>query len=203
MKIFCIGRNYRDHAKELNNPVPSQPMVFGKFPTALLKDGKPFHYPEFSQEVHHELELVLKVKTHGKHIDPKFARKYYEEISVGIDFTARDVQAKLKAKGHPWEIAKGFNGSAPCGEFIPIDSLPNREEINFELKNNAKVVQTGNSKDMIFGFDTLIAHISKYFLLSKGDLIYTGTPAGVAEVQIGDVLTATIEGEQLMRCKIL
>ncbi len=203
MKIFCIGRNYRDHAKELNNPVPSEPMVFGKFSTALLKGNKPFHYPEFSNEIHHELELVLKVKTHGKHIDPQFARKYYDEISVGIDFTARDVQAKLKAKGHPWEIAKGFNGSAPCGEFVPIDSLPDRESINFELLKNGDSVQKGNSSDMIFHFDTLVAHISKYFLISKGDLIYTGTPAGVAEVKIGDELRASLEGQELLRCKVL
>lgn len=203
MKIFCIGRNYVDHAKELSNPVPSQPLVFGKFPTALLKGDKPFHYPDFSNEVHHELELVLKMNSHGKCIDPKFAHKYYDEISVGIDFTARDLQSKLKAKGHPWEIAKGFNGSAPCGEFIPIDSLPNRDAINFELLKNGEAVQNGNSQDMIFNFDTLIAHISKFFLISKGDLIYTGTPAGVAPVQIGDELTASIEGKQLLRCKVL
>ncbi len=202
MKIFCIGRNYVDHAKELNNPVPKQPLVFSKYPTALLYNNKPFFYPSFSKDVHFETELVLKICRNGKHIEERFAYKYYDEITVGIDFTARDVQSQLKAKGHPWEIAKGFNGAAPVGRFIPFDSLPNKDSINFSLTQNDQVVQQGNSQDMIFDFAKLIAHISKYFLIAKGDLIFTGTPAGVGPVQIGDTLLGSLEGEQVLTCRV-
>jgi len=202
MKIFCIGRNYVDHAKELNNPVPKQPLVFSKYPTALLHKGKPFFYPDFSKDVHYETEIVLKICRNGKHIEERFAYKYYNEMTLGIDFTARDIQAELKAKGHPWEIAKGFNGSAPLGEFIPIDELPDKEAINFSLTKNGEMVQQGNSKDMIFDFAKLIAHISRYFLIAKGDLIFTGTPAGVGPVQIGDYLEGTLEGKRVLRCSV-
>ena len=202
MKAFCIGRNYVDHAKELNNAVPSQPMVFSKYPTALVYDDKPFFYPEFSKNVHYEGELVIKMCKNGKNIQEEFAHTYFDEITVGIDYTARDIQSKCKEKGHPWEIAKSFNGSGPVGRFIPISSLKNKENIHFELHKNGEPVQIGYSKDMIFPFATLISHISKYFLIGKGDIIFTGTPAGVGPVNIGDRLEGYIEGNQLIRSDV-
>ena len=202
MKIFCIGRNYVDHAKELNNPVPKQPMVFSKYPTALLHKGKPFFYPEFSENIHYEAEVVLKMCRNGKYIQEEFAHKYFEEITIGIDFTARDLQSKLKEKGHPWEIAKSFNGSAPIGQFIPLDSLEDSKNIHFDLKKNGEAVQIGETKDLIFPFSKLIAHISQFFLIGKGDLIFTGTPAGVGPVVIGDYLEGSIEGERLLQCEV-
>ncbi|MBV6656041.1 MAG: fumarylacetoacetate hydrolase family protein, partial [Mameliella sp.] len=170
MKIICIGRNYAEHAKELNNPVPSSPVVFMKPPSALLVNNKPFYYPEFTQDLHHEVEIVLKVGKNGRHVQPEFAKEYYPEIGLGIDFTARDVQKRLKEKGHPWEIAKGFDGSAVISNFLPADQF-NHGAIEFELKKNGAVVQHGNTKDLLFSFDDIIVYVSKFFKLQMGDLI--------------------------------
>lgn len=202
MKIFCIGRNYVNHAKELKNPVPKKPLVFSKFPTSLLKDNQPFYYPDFSEDIHHELELVLKICKNGKKVQPQFAKDYYNEIGLGIDFTCRDIQSQLKAKGHSWEIAKAFDGSAPVSAFISLDSLADKQNISFSLKKNGQEVQAGESKDMIFDFDHLICYISQYFTLQKGDLIFTGTPEGVGPVAIGDKLEGFIEGEKLLDFEI-
>jgi len=187
MKIICIGRNYIDHAKELNNPVPAKPLVFMKPPSALLVNDKPFYYPDFTKDLHHEIEVVLKICKNGRHVQTEFAPSYYQEVALGIDFTARDVQAECKKKGHPWEIAKGFDDSAVLSRFVPIEKV-NRKAIEFELKKNGEVVQKGNTKDLIFSFDYLITYVSQYFKLQVGDLIFTGTPAGVGAVQIGDLL---------------
>jgi 2-keto-4-pentenoate hydratase/2-oxohepta-3-ene-1,7-dioic acid hydratase in catechol pathway len=185
MKIFCIGRNYSDHAKEMNSPVPKQPMVFMKPPKNL----------------HYEIEVVLRVCKNGRHVDKKFASNYYEEIGLGIDFTARDLQAQCKEKGHPWEIAKGFDGSACVSKFVSIDQY-DAGNLNFSLKKNGELVQQGNTKDQIFDYDTLIIYLSKFFRLQIGDLIYTGTPAGVGPVAIGDVLEGSIEGKKMLSCEI-
>ncbi|MEL6922786.1 MAG: fumarylacetoacetate hydrolase family protein [Bacteroidota bacterium] len=201
MKIICIGRNYVDHAKELNNPVPKQPLVFMKPASAILVNNKPLYYPEFTEDLHYELEVVLKICRNGRHVQPAFADKYYEQVGLGIDFTARDVQQRCKEKGHPWEIAKGFDGSAPISAFQPIDPF-DRSAIRFQLKKNGEVVQDGNTADMIFSFNDLICHVSKYFRLQVGDLIFTGTPAGVGAVQIGDVLEGFLEGQSILRCEI-
>ena len=187
MKIICIGRNYADHAAELNNPVPKQPLVFMKPPSALLVNNKPLYYPEFTQDLHYEVEIVLKIGKNGKYVQPEFAADYIESIALGIDFTARDLQRKCKEKGHPWEIAKGFDGSAVISEFIPLSKV-NRSAIEFELHLNNEKVQHGNTKDLIFSFEDIIVHVSKFFKLQMGDLIYTGTPAGVGPVKIGDQL---------------
>ena len=192
MKIICIGRNYVDHAKELNNPVPKQPLVFMKPPSALLVNNKPLYYPEFTKDLHYEAEIVLKVCKNGRHVQPEFADQYYDQIAFGIDFTARDVQAKCKEKGHPWEIAKGFDGSAAISNFIPLNQV-NSSSISFEMRKNEKVVQKGDTKDLIFSFGTIITYVSQYFKLQMGDLIYTGTPAGVGPVQIGDRLEGFIQ----------
>ena len=201
MKIICIGRNYIDHAKELNNPVPSKPLVFMKPSSAILVNGKPFYYPEFSRDIHYEAEIVLKVCRNGRHVQPEFASKYYDQIAFGIDFTARDLQSQLKAKGHPWEIAKGFDGSAPISEFIPLPEN-HQEGIHFHLLKNGEKVQVGNTKDLIFSFDYLITYLSQYFKLHQGDLIYTGTPVGVGPVKIGDRLEGFIEDAPLLRCEV-
>ena len=201
MKIFCIGRNYADHAKELNNDVPDEPVVFMKPPTALLKGNRDFYHPEFSENIHHELELVLRIAKNGKHISRKFASNYYEQLTVGIDFTARDIQAKLKEKKHPWEIAKGFDGSAVLGEWRSIKDF-DTNNINFSLSKNDELVQQGNSKDMLFDFDVIIEYVSQFFTLQQGDLIYTGTPAGVSKVSIGDSLKGYLNNEMLFRCSI-
>ncbi len=187
MKIICIGRNYVDHAKELNNPVPEEPVVFMKPPSALLVNNKPLYYPEFTKDLHFEVELVLKIGKNGRHVQPEFASRYYPELGLGIDFTARDLQSALKSKGHPWEVAKGFDGAAVISDFLTVEQL-NREAIAFELRKNGAVVQSGNSKDMIFSFDDIIVYVSKFFKLQMGDLIFTGTPAGVGPVKIGDQL---------------
>ncbi len=206
MKIICIGRNYIAHAKELNNPVPSQPVVFMKPPSALLINEKPFYYPEFSKDIHYETEIVLKICKNGRHVQPEFAMDYFKEVSLGIDFTARDLQSELKAKKHPWELAKGFDSSAVIGRFIPITQLPSVSNIEFHLDLNGEKVQHGFSKDMIFSFTDIICFVSKYFKLQMGDLIYTGTPAGVGPVQIGDQLNASImttDGMvEVLRCGI-
>jgi len=192
MKIICIGRNYIDHAKELNNPVPERPMFFMKPETSLLLKNKPFYYPDFSKEIHYETEIVVRINKLGKHIEEKFAHRYYNEIGLGIDFTARDLQKECKAKGHPWEIAKAFEHSAPISEnFINKEDLPGN--INFMLKLNENIVQKGYTNDMIFTFDKLISYVSTFFTLKIGDLIFTGTPAGVGKVKIGDNLKGYIE----------
>lgn len=202
MKIICIGRNYADHAKEMNAPVPEVPMFFTKPDTSLLRPGTPFFYPNFSKDIHYECELVVKINKVGKNIAQKFAHKYYDEIGLGIDFTARDLQAICKEKGHPWEIAKGFEGSAPISKnFIPKESL-DLENINFKLEKNGETVQKGFSKDMIFNIDQLISYVSQFMTLKKGDLIYTGTPEGVGPVQIGDVLSGFIGEEKMFDLKI-
>lgn len=202
MKIFCIGRNYAAHAAELNNDLPTSPMIFMKPSTALLTEGKPFYHPEFSKNIHYELEIVLKVCKNGKQIQPQFASQYYNEIGLGIDMTARDLQDELKSKGHPWEIAKGFDNSAVLGGFIPLDITGDKSEIKFELQKNGNVVQSGNTKQLIFDFNTLIVAISEYFTLQVGDLIYTGTPAGVGPIATNDVFEGYLEGKKLLSCEI-
>lgn len=201
MKIICIGRNYRDHAKELNNPVPKKPLIFMKPPSALLVNNKPLYYPEFTENLHYEAEIVLKVCKNGKHVQPEFAKRYYEEIAFGIDFTARDLQSQLKEKGHPWEIAKGFDGSAAVSDFMPLANVKD-ESVKFQMKKNNEVVQNGDTSDLIFDFDFIITYVSKFFKLQMGDYIFTGTPAGVGPVKVGDVLEGFIENEQMIRCEI-
>lgn len=200
MKIICVGRNYADHAKELSNAVPTKPILFMKPSTALLTDGRPFYHPDFSENIHHEIELVVKIKKNGKNINPKFAKDYYDEIGLGIDFTARDLQDQLKEKGQPWEIAKAFDNSAVLGGFIKVSSLP--DDIKFKLLKNDETVQQGSSTDMIFDINFLITYISKFFTLQVGDLIYTGTPAGVGKVVIGDKLEGYMGEEKLLGCEV-
>lgn len=202
MKIFCIGRNYADHAKELNNPVPAEPIIFMKPPTALVVNNKPFYYPNFTQDLHYEGEIVLRICKNGRSVQPEFAHRYYDAVAFGIDFTARDVQERLKQKGHPWEIAKAFDHSAPISPWIPLEELPNPKDIHFQLKKNGQLVQDGHTRDLLFSFEALIVHISRYFTLQKNDLIFTGTPAGVGPVQIGDVLEGIIEGRHMLTCTI-
>lgn len=198
MKIIAIGRNYAEHAKELNNPVPTSPVIFMKPDTALLKDNKPFYHPDFSQDVHHEIEVVLKISKEGKHISEKFAGNYFEEIALGIDFTARDIQQRQKEKGLPWELAKAFDNSAPVSNFVPKAQFADLYALNFNLDVNGQSRQVGNTKDLIFSFEFIIAFVSQYITLKKGDLIYTGTPQGVAKVNIGDRLEGYLEGEKLL-----
>lgn len=197
MKIICVGRNYVDHALELNNEVPENPVIFLKPDTALLKDNAPFYMPSFSNEVHYECELVIKIEKEGKFIEPQFAHKYYNEIGLGIDFTARDLQNQLKAKGLPWELAKAFNGSAAISNFVPKSSFENIQNINFSLAVNNTEKQNGNTSLMIFKIDYLISFISRYFTLKKGDLLFTGTPKGVGKVEIGDRLQGFLEKEPM------
>ena len=197
MKIICIGRNYLAHVKELDNALPTEPMFFMKPDTALLPAGEPFPYPNFSKEIHYETELVLRVCKTGKAIDEKSASEYYDAITVGIDFTARDLQSQCKAKGHPWEIAKSFDFSAPIGEFKKISDLRNTDDISFGMKLNGEWVQQGHSRDMIFSFDKIIAHVSRFVTLNEGDCIFTGTPQGVGEVHVGDRLELFLEGESM------
>lgn len=198
MKIIAIGRNYSEHAKELNNPIPSEPVVFLMPDTCILNNNKPFFYPDFSTDIHHELELVIKINRVGKHIEARFAHRYWDEITVGIDFTARDLQKRAKEKGLPWEKAKAFDGAAPLGQFIQKNNLIDPKAIGFHLLKNGELVQEGNSKDMLFSIDAIIAHVSQYFSLKMGDLIFTGTPAGVGPVQIGDRLEAFLEKDKLL-----
>lgn len=193
MKIICIGRNYANHAKELNNPLPQKPVFFLKPETSLLLRNKPFYYPEFSKAVHYEAELVFKISRNRKSIEEKFAGKYYSEVALGIDFTARDIQKECKAKGLPWEIAKGFDHSAALSPFIPLDALAHKEAIKFRLEKNGETVQTGISTDMIFPINKVISYVSQFITLKMGDIIFTGTPEGVGPVKIGDRLTGYIE----------
>jgi 2-keto-4-pentenoate hydratase/2-oxohepta-3-ene-1,7-dioic acid hydratase in catechol pathway len=202
MKIICIGRNYAAHAKELKNEVPVAPVFFMKPDTALLKDNAPFFYPSFSNDIHYEVELVVKISKNGKTILPQFAHKYYEQITVGIDFTARDLQQQCKEKGLPWEIAKSFDHSAVLGRFVNIADLQNKTQISFGLNLNNATVQQGDAAQMIFSIDQIIAYVSQFVTLKTGDLIYTGTPAGVGPVKIGDRLQAKIENELLLDFEI-
>lgn len=202
MKILAVGRNYSEHAKELNNPVPTEPVVFLKPDTSLLRDGKPFYHPDFSSDIHYEVELVIKIGKEGKHISEKFAKKYIESIGIGIDFTARDLQEKCKQKGLPWEIAKAFDHSAPIGKFILINELKDLRNISFSLEKNNTLVQKGNSADMIFSFEQIISYLSKRFTLKKGDLIFTGTPAGVGKINIGDKFEAFIGTQSLLSLEV-
>ena len=202
MKIICIGRNYIEHANELNNPVPEKPVFFMKPETALLQKNNPFFYPEFSNDVHYETELVIKINRNGKHIEEKFAKRYYSEIGVGIDFTARDVQSECKKKGLPWEIAKAFDQAAPVGKFIPLSNLPNPDNIQFSLKINGETRQQGSSADMIFSFDAIIAYVSKFVSLKTGDLIFTGTPKGVGPVKINDHFEVFLENTKLLEFNV-
>ncbi len=198
MKIICIGRNYVAHAKELGNEVPDEPVIFMKPKSALLNGFAPFYYPEFTNELHYECELVLRVCKNGRYIPEQYASTYFDAISVGIDFTARDIQDQLKSKGLPWEKAKAFDNSAAVGKFVNLTPNYNRNGIKFSFKKNGETVQNGNSDDMIFGFNSIIAHISNYFSVNIGDLIFTGTPAGVGECLVGDTLEAFLGEEQLL-----
>ena len=202
MKIIAIGRNYSQHAKELNNPIPEKPILFLKPDTSILKGNKPFYHPSFSTDIHHEIEVVLKICKEGKYIQQKFAHKYYEEIGLGIDFTARDLQANQKAKGLPWEIAKAFDHSAPVSEFILKEELGDLKNLSFKLFINEELRQSGNTSGMIFDFDGLIAYASIFFTLKKGDLIFTGTPAGVGPVKIGDQLKGYLNEVELINFEI-
>lgn len=202
MKIICIGRNYVDHIKELNNAIPTSPVFFLKPDTALLIRNRPFFYPPFSNEIHHEVELVLKICKVGKNIQKQFAHTYFDEIGIGLDMTARDIQDAAKQKGLPWAIAKGFDQSAPVSRFLPKSDFPDLKNIDFHLDLNGKTVQHGNSNLMMYDFDNIIVHISKYMTLRTGDYIFTGTPAGVGPIKIGDKLEAFIVSEKLLSCQV-
>ena len=202
MKIICIGRNYVDHIEELKSERPTEPVIFIKPDSAILLYQHPFVIPEFSNEIHHEIELIVKINKVGKYIDAKFSHKYYDEISVGIDFTARDVQNELKDKGLPWEKAKSFDGSAVLGEFLPKSQFNSLENITFELINNNKTVQKGNTSNMLWKIDEIISYVSQYFTLKIGDIIFTGTPEGVAAVKPDDVLEGFLEGHKLFRIQV-
>ncbi len=202
MKLICIGRNYAAHIDELKNERPEEPVVFIKPDSAILPKEQDFYIPEFSKDVHYEVEVLVKIKKVGKHIAKQFAHKYYDEIGLGIDFTARDLQSKLKAKGLPWEKAKGFDGAAVIGKWIPKDKFENIDEINFSLFKNGEKVQDGNTSLMLWKIDELIAHVSTYFMLKKGDILFTGTPAGVGKVSPNDYLSGMLEGEQLFEINV-
>lgn len=202
MKIICIGRNYADHAKELKNDIPKEPVIFIKPDSAVLQKRNPFYIPDFTANVHFELELVVKINRLGKHIQEKFAHKYYDEIGLGIDFTARDLQEECKEKGLPWEKAKAFDGSCVLGKFIPVQTLKNKSDIEFHLTKNGEVVQQGQSSQMLFDIDRIIAEVSRYFTLKIGDLIFTGTPAGVGKIEPGDELQGYLEGQPNLKVRV-
>jgi len=202
MKIICVGRNYAAHAKELGNDIPDEPVVFMKPKSALLQSHTPFYYPEFTNELHYECELVLRISKNGKYIQERHAANYYNGITVGIDFTARDLQQDLSAKGLPWEKAKAFDNSAAVGKFIDIVPGFNKKNINFSLYKNKELVQQANANQMIFNFESIIAHVSSFFSLNIGDLIFTGTPAGVGELVVGDELEGFIESEMLLKMEV-
>ncbi|HOZ96242.1 MAG TPA: fumarylacetoacetate hydrolase family protein [Niabella sp.] len=202
MKIFCIGRNYVAHAKELDNEVPEEPVVFLKPKSSLLKPHLPFYYPEFTNELHYESELVLRICKNGRYVSKRFAHQYYDAITVGIDFTARDLQNELKKKGLPWEKAKAWDNSAVIGKWRPLSDFPNPKNINFGFYKNDELVQQGNSGNMIYGFNSVVANISKYFSMNIGDIIFTGTPAGVGEVLPGDQLEGILEDEIVLNLKV-
>lgn len=202
MKLICIGRNYTDHIKELDNERPTDPVVFLKPDTAILLKKQPFFIPDFSNDIHHEVEILVKINKVGKYIDKKFAHKYYDEIGLGIDFTARDLQSDLKAKGLPWEKAKAFDGSAVIGNWLPKTNFKNLNDINFSLQKNNTLVQQGNTKLMLWKIDELIEYISKYFTLKIGDIIFTGTPSGVGRVEPNDILIGSIENQEVFKITI-
>jgi 2-keto-4-pentenoate hydratase/2-oxohepta-3-ene-1,7-dioic acid hydratase in catechol pathway len=202
MKIICIGRNYADHAKELKNEVPKEPVLFLKPETAVILKRHPFFIPDFSNDVHHELELVIRINKLGKHIEERFAHTYYNELTLGIDFTARDLQSKLKSKGLPWERAKAFDGSAMVGKFVNKQLYADLNNLNFRLEKNGKIVQNGNTREMLFSIDQIVAYASTYFTLKIGDLIFTGTPAGVGPVAANDVLEGFLEDEKLFHLNV-
>lgn len=202
MKIFCVGRNYVAHAKELGNEVPEEPVIFMKPKTALLKEDTPFYYPEFTNELHYECEIVLRISKNGKYIQEEHASKYYDAITVGIDFTARDIQSELKKKGLPWEKAKAWDNSAVVGKFIDLTPALIKKNISFNMLKNKELVQIGNTENMIYSFDQIVSHISNYFSLNIGDLIFTGTPAGVGECVVGDELEGFLENEKLFELTV-
>lgn len=202
MKIFCIGRNYREHAEELGNDIPEEPIIFMKPKNALVQGHTPFYYPEFTNDLHYEGELVVRVSKNGKYIQEKHAANYYNAISVGIDFTARDIQMQLKEKGLPWEKAKAFDNSAAVGKFIDLTPAIDKKNINFSLTKNKEVVQSANTKSMLFSIDKIVSHISNYFSINIGDIIFTGTPAGVGECMVGDVLEGFLEKEKVLSIEI-
>lgn len=202
MKIICIGRNYVEHAKELGNEVPEEPVIFMKPKNALIQANAPFYYPEFTNELHYECEIVLRISKNGRYVQERNAANFYNAISLGIDFTARDIQTECKKKGLPWEKAKAFDNSAAVGKFIEIGKDFNAKNINFHFSKNGAIVQKGNSSQMIFSFDKLIANISKYFSLNIGDLVFTGTPAGVGECVVGDELEAFLEENSLLKLQV-
>ena len=198
MKLIGIGRNYAEHIEELNNERPSEPVVFLMPDSALLRNNDPFYYPDYSKDIHHEVEIVLRINRVGKHIDEKFASKYYDEIALGIDFTARDLQAKAKEKGLPWTLAKGFDGAAVISRYIPKKNFKDLNDLNFGLEIDNNTVQKGNTSLMLFSFDYIISYVSRFMTLKKGDLIYTGTPKGVGHIEIGNRIKGYIEGEKLL-----
>ena len=202
MIIFCVGRNYVNHAKEMGSEVPFEPVIFMKPKSALLQPHTPFYYPEFTNELHYEAELVISISKNGKYIQEKHAHKYYNSVTVGIDFTARDIQQELIKKGLPWEKAKAWDNSAVIGKWVQMENLKSREEINFSLKKNNEIVQKGVSSDMLFNFDYLISYISNIFSINIGDLIFTGTPAGVGECVVGDELELILEDQSLLSMEI-
>lgn len=203
MKIICVGRNYIDHINELSNQKPDEPVVFLKTDTSILLKGFPFVIPEFSNDVHHEVEVLVKINKVGKYISPKFAHKYYNQVGLGIDFTARDLQAKLKAKGLPWEISKSFDGATVLGDFLDKEQFADLQNLSFQLAKNGEVVQSGNTQDMLWKIDELISYVSQYFTLKIGDIIFTGTPAGVAKVNSGDELVGFLEDKKMFGIKVL
>ena len=202
MKIICIGRNYTEHIKELNNERPLDPVLFIKPDSAVLPKEQDFYIPDFSQDVHYEVEVLVKIKKVGKHIEVQFAHNYYDEIGLGIDFTARDIQAQLKEKGLPWEKAKGFDGSAVIGKWLPKTNFKDLNNINFQLKKNDKLVQQGNTGLMLWKIDEIISYVSRFFTLKKGDIIFTGTPAGVGRISANDYLSGSLENEQMFSLNI-
>lgn len=202
MKIICIGRNYVEHARELNNPLPEKPVFFMKPDTAVIIRNRPFFYPDFSSDIHYETELVIKIKKNGRSIQEKFAAEYYDDIALGIDFTARDLQSQQKAKGLPWEVAKAFDGSAPLSKFIPLAALEDPDNIRFRLDLNGETVQDGESRHMIFPVNRVISYVSQFITLKMGDLIFTGTPKGVGPVKVGDHLVGYIENNKMLDFRV-
>jgi acylpyruvate hydrolase len=202
MNIYAVGRNYVAHIEELKNERPDEPVIFTKPDTALLKNDAPFYYPDFTSDIHHEIELVLRISKNGKNIQEKFAHKYFDAIGIGIDFTARDLQSKAKEKGLPWAIAKGFDGSAPVSDFIEKDKLGNLGHLKFSLTIDGEEKQKGDTSLMLFSFNYIISFLSKFFTLRKGDLIFTGTPSGVGPVQVGNKLAGYIEKQRLLNCEV-
>lgn len=202
MKIICIGRNYAAHIAELQNERPEEPVIFIKPDSSVLPKQQDFYIPDFSKDIHYEVEVLIKIKKVGKHISEEFAPSYYDEIGVGIDFTARDLQSKLKEKGLPWEKAKGFDGAAVIGEWLPKSHFTDVNDLNFKLLKNDVIVQEGNTNLMLWKIDALIAYVSKFFMLKKGDILFTGTPAGVGKVSPNDYLSGYLENKKLFNVKI-